>query len=134
MTMLAALDPVIIIAIVAIAVAVLALTANLIIMARYKKKQKAEPPKYTLTEAAEKIEIMRRGELLVMARNVTYSVGDEGEIAEGSYQITCAVDGDTKLNLRVNGLVREYDSGVTVTLGAGDTICCVSGSALMKRV
>lgn len=122
---------------IALAVALVVCVIVIAVMVANRKKQKLEEtnnPKYTLEEAKEKLEIMRRGEYLVLVRNVTYSVGDDGQIAVGTYCLTSAVNTQTKLNVRYNGLVKEYDSGTVFTFTAGDTICCVSGGGLMRPV
>lgn len=92
----------------------------------------AQQPTYTLEEAKKVIEVMRHGEYLVLARNVTYTVGSDGHIAEGVYIIMSAVANQTKFNIRYNGLVQEVTDGTSITLGAGDTICCVSGGAKLQ--
>lgn len=82
--------------------------------------------------AAERKILEKRNEYLVMARGVTYSVGVDGEIAIGKYVLKNSVDSETSFNLRLNGLVEAHRNGETVTLGAGDTLCAVSDSVLIK--
>ena len=69
-------------------------------------------------------------EHLVLARNVIAAVGHEGQIAAGTYALSAA-DGEEAFNLRLNGLVREYHNGDTVTLTDGDTLCPVSGAVIV---
>lgn len=73
-----------------------------------------------------------RNEYLVMARNTTYVVGPEGEIAIGKYLLTNSVSNETTFNVRLNGLVRQFSNGDIVMLNGGDTICPVSGAVLIK--
>ncbi len=78
--------------------------------------------------------IQMRDNCLVLARNVTYSVGADGEISAGKYIIKSAVSNERQFNIRFNGLVNKYSDGVTITLGAGDSICVVSTSVLLQPV
>ncbi len=71
---------------------------------------------------------------LVMSRNVIYSVGTEGQIKAGKYALKCADDASAKFNVRVNGLVREYDSGDSVTLTDGDTLSPVSCAVILTAL
>lgn len=69
---------------------------------------------------------------LVMARNVTYKVGIDGEIAIGSYVLKNATTGEEEFNLRLNGLAGRYHNGQVITLGAGDTVCALSTSVVLQ--
>ncbi len=73
-----------------------------------------------------------RNECLVLTRDVTFKVGVDGEIAMGSYVLKSSVSGEKQFNVRLNGFVNVYSDGDIITLGAGDTICVVSGTALLK--
>lgn len=71
---------------------------------------------------------------LVMSRNVIYSAGVEGNFKAGKYIMESADDSTAKFNVRVNGLVREYEGGDAVTLTDGDTISPVSGAVIITAV
>lgn len=71
---------------------------------------------------------------LVMSRNVIYSAGINGQLKAGKYVLESADDASAKFNVRVNGLVREYNSGDTVTLVDGDTLSPVSGSVIITAI
>ncbi len=67
----------------------------------------------------------------VMNRNVIYSVGLDGKLNVGKYTLENADGASDKFNMRVNGLVREYESGDIITLADGDTISPVSGAVVI---
>lgn len=69
---------------------------------------------------------------IVMSRNVVYSAGLNGQLSAGQYVMESADSKDDKFNVRVNGLVSEYQSGDLLTLADGDTISPVSGSVIIK--
>lgn len=71
---------------------------------------------------------------LVMSRNVIYSTGIDGQLKAGKYVLESADDASAKFNVRVNGLVREYSGGDTVTLASGDTLSPVSGSVIITAI
>lgn len=98
---------------------------------RAKQQEKTEQELQQATQSGEQsVEV--RNECLVLSRNVTYKVGIDGEIAMGKYVLQSAVSGTTEFNLRINGLVERYNDGDFVTFGAGDTVCAVSSSVLLK--
>ena len=66
-----------------------------------------------------------------MNRNVIYSVGLDGKLNVGKYTLENADGASDKFNMRVNGLVREYESGDIITLADGDTISPVSGAVVI---
>ena len=97
-----------------------------------KKAHKSEQFDQAVNNAVERKILEMRNEYLVMSRGVTYSVGADGEIAMGKYVLKNAVESQNSFNLRLNGLVEQRNNGDVVTLGAGDTLCAVSGSVLIK--
>lgn len=98
---------------------------------RAKQQEKTEQEQQQSTQSGEQsVEV--RNECLVLSRNVTYKVGIDGEIAMGKYVLQSAVSGATEFNIRINGLVERYNDGDFVTFGAGDTVCAVSSSVLLK--
>lgn len=99
---------------------------------RNKKAANEQRLQQAVEHAAEKMILEKRNEYLVMARNVNYNVGVDGEIAIGKYLLKNAVESQVSFNLRLNGLVENFQNGDVVTLAAGDTLCAVSGSVLIK--
>ncbi|MCM1042849.1 MAG: hypothetical protein NC350_01405 [Corallococcus sp.] len=127
---------ILIVAIVALALGLIAAIIAVIITVKNgqrvprQKKEKEE----TLVTADEYLEEMEvRGDSLVLARNVIYSVGEDGQIGAGKYRIKSAVEGEESFNIRFNGLVREFADGTEIVLGAGDTVCAVSHSVLLEK-
>ena len=72
-----------------------------------------------------------KNNVLVMSRNVMYSAGQNGQVVVGKYRMDSADDTNDKFNVRVNGLVKEYQNGAVVILADGDTISPVSGSVTL---
>lgn len=68
---------------------------------------------------------------ITVPRNVTYTVGENGQIKPGAYIMRNAVDASKEFNVRYNGLVNQYKNETKITLGEGDSICCVSGSLVV---
>lgn len=119
---------------IAFAVVVLGvLLYKLIRSARNGKKAQAEQNLAQAVEnAVEKKILEKRNEYLVMSRGVVYNVGVDGEIAVGKYVLKNSVESEDSFNLRLNGLVEHHGNGDVVTVGAGDTLCAVSDSVLIK--
>lgn len=70
--------------------------------------------------------------VVVMSRNVMYSVGVEGQMRAGKYVMKSADGAADKFNVRYNGLVKEYANGDTLVLIDGDTISPVSGTVMLE--
>ncbi len=68
---------------------------------------------------------------LILAKNVIYNVGIDGEIAAGTYVLKSATTAHSRFNIRINGLVSKCSDGETIVLDVGDTICVVSSSAVL---
>lgn len=77
-------------------------------------------------------QMTRDGEYFVMVRNVIYNVGTAEDIIPGKYLVKSATSGDISMNIRHNGLVQAYDSGIEMYLTEGDTISPVSESVIIK--
>lgn len=115
------------------AVLVLAVIAILSVKAVKRKRLAAQQQQQqAIDEGVRKKMLEIRNEYLVLPRNITYSVGPEGEIAVGRYILKSSVEGEKTFNLRLNGLVQPFSDGTVITLGLGDTVCAVSNSALIK--
>ena len=123
----------IVLGIIFVAVVLCVVLYKLVKSAKNNKKAVAEQQlAQAVDNAAERKILEKRNEYLVMSRNVTYSVGQDGEIAIGRYVIKNAIESEQQFNLRLNGLVETHQNGDVVTLGAGDTLCAVSDSVLIK--
>lgn len=112
-----------------IVVAALALViAVLIAVVVNLTRKKADPRKNLEVQQPEFAEpkLNKQNEMFItIARNVTATVGVNGQIRPGSYLIRSATN-DKTMNVRYNGLVKQYNGESKITLGEGDTICCVS--------
>lgn len=96
------------------------------------KREKAQQAQAEEDQRVEEQNYVGNNRQLVLARNVTYNVGHDGEIAMGTYVLKSARSGHKHFNVRLNGLVSKYSDGETVVLGVGDTICVVSSSAVLQ--
>lgn len=97
-------------------------------------KDPVTPPVKEESVASEEIEAeAATADNIVMSRNVIYSVGIDGQLKAGKYQMTNADDSDGKFNVRYNGLVKEYSNGDVLALTDGDTLSPVSGSVVLNK-
>ena len=91
------------------AVLVLAVIAILSVKAVKRKRLAAQQQQQqAVDEGVRKKMLEIRNEYLVLPRNITYSVGPEGEIAVGRYILKSSVEGEKTFNLRLNGLVQPF--------------------------
>ncbi len=124
------------VAIAALASGVIMLLFQVILMSRKRKNGKvADQNNVTDDEQPEephKTSDNLVQEVLVMSRNVIYSVGIEEQIKPGKYRMNSADESESSFNLRLNGLVQEYTDGSTIYLAEGDTISPVSGSVVLE--
>ena len=115
-----------------------AVVAVLTTLKKYKYTTKTERKKMegsnVVVAAEEYLEEMEmRGDDVVLARNVVYNVGENGQMSVGKYVMRSAIEGETLFNVRYNGLVREVEDGTIIILGEGDSIACVSHSMLLIK-
>ena len=96
-----------------------------------RQKMEGSNVEIAAEEYLEEMEMI--GDNLVLARNVVYNVGANGQIEEGKYVLRSAIEGETMFNVRYNGLVREVKDGAIIVLGEGDSIACVSHSMLITK-
>lgn len=115
--------------IVAIALAVYIIRGN---KGKLKTKEDKGERVQTASEYLEEMEM--RGEFYVLARNVIYSAGAQGQISTGKYIVESSIESEEKFNVRFNGLVREFSKDDSIYLAEGDTISGVSNSILIKKV
>lgn len=117
---------------IALVVGVLVVAVLKIIRVNKEERQRKAACNQAVADAVQKAFVEIRKEYLVLSRNTTYNVGVDGEIAIGRYVLKSSVSTQKQFNVRVNGLVEQYHEGDVLTFGAGDTICPVSGTVLIK--
>ena len=113
-----------------IAIGFLALLVIILIAVLSAKKRKPADPRRDLEVSVPSFEsplLNKQNEMFItLPRNVTYGVGETGQIKPGSYILRNAVGTRGSFNLRYNGLVTEVQNETKITLGEGDSLCCVS--------
>lgn len=118
-----------------IVMAVLALLVIILIAVLAAKKRRPADPRRDLEVAVpafEKPLLNKQNEMFItVPRNVTYGVGETGQIRPGSYILRNAMGEKGSFNLRYNGLVTEVQNDTKITLGEGDSLCCVSDSIVV---
>lgn len=97
-----------------------------------KKKKQEKQIEQRIEQEVERRIMETRNEYLVMPRNVIQTASAEGQLVAGRYILVSGESGQTSFNVRLNGLVREYNDGDIVALADNDTICPVSGTVLIK--
>lgn len=105
-----------------------------VLVDRKLKKDKRDKLKVQQGDFAKPLLSDRNEMFINLPRNVTYSVGEKKTFAikPGRYIIKNSIEEEkSDLNVRYNGLVKEFKSGGKITLGEGDSICCVSSSAVL---
>ena len=72
---------------------------------------------------------------VVLQKDTTYTVANDKKavLSAGSYLILSVDETVRAFNLRVNGLVREYQHNTKLVLTAGDTIAAVSGNVILRK-
>ena len=128
---------VVIIVCIACALCLIAVLVYSAITARRKKNDGEQPMDETESENADTDVITDNTDVatdsIVMSRNVMYSAGVNGQFAVGTYTVSNADGSSEKFNMRVNGLVREYENGDIITFAEGDTVSPVSGSVSLNK-
>ncbi|MEG1528341.1 MAG: hypothetical protein RR248_00810 [Clostridia bacterium] len=106
-----------------------------ILIAKFKKKP---DPRKNIEETKPDFatpSLNANNELYVtLARNVTLTAGsgEHNEIKPGKYIMRLAVEeADATFNVRFNGLVQEFKNNQKITLGEGDSLCCVSSTLIL---
>lgn len=120
---------------IALGAAVLIIISLIYILVNKKRKMDKRDKLKTQEGDFEKPLLNDRNEMFInLPRNVTFSSGEKktNPIKPGRYVLKNAIEGEKSgLNVRYNGLVKEFKSGDKITLGEGDSICCVSASAVL---
>ena len=68
---------------------------------------------------------------IILEVNKDYVVG-EGKMLPGTYTVLASNEENTKFNLRIGGVVREYTHGQKIVLSKGETITAVSHSVILR--
>ena len=90
--------------------------------------------RYTKDEMIEKnneVNVTYNEKDIVLEVGKEYVVG-ENKMLPGTYTVLATNDTNFKFNLRVGGLVREYEHGEKIVLSKGDTITAVSHSVILR--
>lgn len=90
--------------------------------------------RYTKDEQLEKnnkINITYNEKDIILKFGKEYVVG-KNKLLPGTYTILATNDANFKFNIRLSGIVREYEHGEKIVLSAGDTITAVSHSVILR--
>ncbi|MDR2828358.1 MAG: hypothetical protein LBV51_02935 [Acholeplasmatales bacterium] len=68
----------------------------------------------------------------LLTLGVTYTISKEGPLLPGKYTIYTAVETQKRFNLRVNGIVREYNSETIIVLAENDTVNPVNCNIILR--
>lgn len=68
----------------------------------------------------------------LLKRGVVYVAKEEEILLPGKYSVLCAEDDIHKFNIRLNGLVREYQDNDTIIIKEGEEICSVSHTTILR--
>ena len=69
---------------------------------------------------------------IILEINKEVVVGEDKRVLPGTYTVLATNEANTKFNLRVAGVVREYQHGQKIVLGKGDTITAVSHIVILR--
>ena len=61
-----------------------------------------------------------------------FNVVGEGKMLPGTYTVLASNEENTKFNLRIGGVVREYTHGQKIVLSKGETITAVSHIVILR--
>ena len=92
---------------------------------RYSYAEKTE------TENGEVAVTHREGDI-ILEKGITYVVGEKDGILPGMYTILAAQEVTPAFNIRLGDFVREYKHDSCIVLAAGEKICPVSHSVILR--
>ena len=84
------------------------------------------------TAADGSVKITHRENDVILEKGVNYVVGKGGKVIPGKYTVLSAQEGTDRFNLRLGGLVREYQHASDIVLAEGETVCAVSQSVILR--
>ena len=123
-----------------LAAAVAILFVAVLVLARQNKLLKfggvkiRKGVRYTTDERVEKnneANITYNQKDIIIEINKYYVVG-EGKMLPGTYTVLASNEENTKFNLRIGGVVREYTHGQKIVLSKGETITSVSHIVILR--
>lgn len=126
--------------IIGLAVAVVVLLITVIVLAIKNRQLKfggikiKNGVRYTKDERIEKdneTNVTFNEKDIVLEVNKEFVVG-ENKFLPGTYTVLASNENNTKFNLRVGGIVREYTHGQKIVLAKGDTITAVSHIVILR--
>lgn len=115
-----------------ITVIVLARQNKLLKFGRVKIKKGV---RYTTDERVEKdneANITYNQKDFILEINKEYVVGETKKLLPGTYTVLASNEENTKFNLRIGGVVREYKHGQKIVLSKGETITAVSHIVILR--
>lgn len=68
----------------------------------------------------------------ILEINKEYVVGEDKKLLPGTYTVLASNEENTKFNLRIGGVVREYTHGQKIVLSKGETITSVSHIVILR--
>lgn len=68
----------------------------------------------------------------ILEINKDYVVGETKKLLPGTYTVLASNEENTKFNLRIGGVVREYTHGQKIVLSKGETITAVSHIVILR--
>lgn len=68
----------------------------------------------------------------ILEINKDYVVGENKKLLPGTYTVLASNEENTKFNLRIGGVVREYTHGQKIVLSKGETITAVSHIVILR--
>lgn len=92
---------------------------------RYSYAEKTE------TENGEVAVTHREGDI-ILEKGTTYVVGEKNGIIPGMYTVLAAQEVTPAFNIRLGEFVREYKHDSCIVLAAGEKICPVSHSVILR--
>ena len=78
------------------------------------------------------VKITHRENDVILEKGVNYIVEKGGKVIPGKYTVLSAQEGTDRFNLRLGGLVREYQHASDIVLAEGETVCAVSQSVILR--
>ena len=91
--------------------------------------------RYTKDERIEKgneINVTYNEKDIVLEVGKDYVVGKDKKLLPGTYTVLATNETNFKFNMRISGMVREYEHGEKVVLAKGDTITAVSHTVILR--
>ena len=124
-----------------LAAAVVILFITVLVLARQNKLLKfgrvkiKKGVRYTTDERVEKdneANITYNQKDFILEINKDYVVGETKKLLPGTYTVLASNEENTKFNLRIGGVVREYKHGQKIVLSKGETITAVSHIVILR--